>query len=161
MTLPAWWTLVSSWGTTKNPCAREQDSSGEEQFPLSSRASDSSVTVKGGVNALLGSIPETNAGCPTSRSFFARCGIPRASPSSLLRSPRTHTGALGSPQRTWAENDGRSPPQPFVSDPTVYSLVPDELSAFEGLRRSAEQWRDLRFAASLLECFSTKRQVSS
>jgi hypothetical protein len=31
---------------------------------------------------LLGSIPAAKAGCPTSRSFFARCGIPQASLSS-------------------------------------------------------------------------------
>jgi hypothetical protein len=49
-----------------------------------------------------------------SRSFFARCGIPQAFPSSLLRSPQLRTGAPCSHQRTWAENDGRSPPKPFV-----------------------------------------------
>jgi hypothetical protein len=48
---------------------------------------------------LLGSIPAPIAGCPTSRSFFARCGIPRAFPSSLLRSPQLRTGAPCSHQR--------------------------------------------------------------
>jgi hypothetical protein len=33
------------------------------------------------------SILATIAGCPISRSFFARCGIPQASPSSLSRVP--------------------------------------------------------------------------
>jgi hypothetical protein len=42
-----------------------------------------------------------------SRSFFARCGIPQASPSSLCRAPHTHTGAPRLPERTWAEKDGR------------------------------------------------------
>jgi hypothetical protein len=43
-------------------------------------------------NALLRSIPAQMAGCPTSRSFFARCGIPQASPSSLLRHPQLPSG---------------------------------------------------------------------
>jgi hypothetical protein len=47
----------------------------------------------------LGSIPAPIAGCPTSRSFFARCGIPQAFPSSLLRSPQLRTGAPCSHQR--------------------------------------------------------------
>jgi hypothetical protein len=33
----------------------------------------------------LGSLPASIAGCPTSSSFFARCGIPQACPSSPLR----------------------------------------------------------------------------
>jgi hypothetical protein len=44
-----------------------------------------------------------------SRSFLARCGIPQASPSSLLRTLQIRPGAPCSHQRTWAENDGRSP----------------------------------------------------
>jgi hypothetical protein len=55
----------------------------------------------------LDSIPAPIAGCPTSRSFFARCGIPQASPSSLLRVSQLRRGAPRSPQRTWAEKDGR------------------------------------------------------
>jgi hypothetical protein len=35
-----------------------------------------------GKERAFGSIPTTNAGCPTSRSFFARCGIPPRSPRS-------------------------------------------------------------------------------
>jgi hypothetical protein len=50
-------------------------------------------------HALLRSIPAAIAGCPTSRSFFARCGIPQALPSSLLRSPQLRTGAPCSHQR--------------------------------------------------------------
>jgi hypothetical protein len=50
-----------------------------------------------------------------SRSFFARCGIPKLSPSSLSRSSQLRRGAPRSHQRTWAENDGRGPAQPFVS----------------------------------------------
>jgi hypothetical protein len=42
-----------------------------------------------------------------SRSFFARCGIPQVSPSSLCRAPQIHTGAHVRTWRTWAENDGR------------------------------------------------------
>ena len=42
----------------------------------------------------LDSIPATKAGCPISRSFFARCGIPQASPSSLSR-------GHGSPGKKW------------------------------------------------------------
>jgi hypothetical protein len=57
----------------------------------------------------LGSISAAIAGCPTSRSFVARCGIPQAYPSNLSRTPQLHTGALRSHQRTWAENVGRSP----------------------------------------------------
>jgi hypothetical protein len=57
-----------------------------------------------------------------SRSFFARCGIPQASPSSLLRIPQICRGAPRSHQRTWDEKDGRSPPQPFV--PTLTFVVP-------------------------------------
>jgi hypothetical protein len=34
---------------------------------------------------LSGSVPASLAGCPISRSFFARCGIPQVSPSDLLR----------------------------------------------------------------------------
>jgi hypothetical protein len=59
-------------------------------------------------------------------SFFARCGIPQASPSSLLRSPQLRTGAPCSHQRTWAENDGRSPPQLSVPDLTRGSLGPKQ-----------------------------------
>jgi hypothetical protein len=50
-----------------------------------------------------------------SRSFFARCGIPQASPSSLLRTSQLYRGAPRSPERTWAENDGRSPTAAFRS----------------------------------------------
>jgi hypothetical protein len=39
------------------------------------------------------------AGCPTSRSFFARCGMPQASPSSLIRVPQLRRGAPCSHQR--------------------------------------------------------------
>jgi hypothetical protein len=35
------------------------------------------------IHAPSGSIPSPTAGCPISRSFFARCGIPQDSPSSL------------------------------------------------------------------------------
>jgi hypothetical protein len=49
-----------------------------------------------------------------SRSFFARCGIPRASPSNLFRYPRLDRGAPCSHQRMWAENDWRSPSKLFV-----------------------------------------------
>jgi hypothetical protein len=60
------------------------------------------------VGSLWGPIPAPIAGCPTSRSFFARCGIPQGSPSSLLWTPQLRRGAPGcSHQRTWAENDGR------------------------------------------------------
>jgi hypothetical protein len=52
---------------------------------------------------LLGSIPVPIAGKPPS------------SPSSLLRAPQLHTGAPCSHQRTWAENDGRSPSTVFSS----------------------------------------------
>jgi hypothetical protein len=76
-----------------------------------------------------GPIRATNAGCPTSRSFFARCGIPQVSPSSLLRSPQLYTGALRSHQRTWAENDGRSPPQPFAEAHHSLSLRTPPLSS--------------------------------
>jgi hypothetical protein len=61
------------------------------------------------VNAYLGSIPATIAGCPTSRSFFARCGIPQAFPSSAPRSPQIYRGAPGSPKRTWAEKRWAKP----------------------------------------------------
>src|SRR5271165_1281927 len=59
-----------------------------------------------------------------SRSFFARCGIPQALTSSLQRSPPLRTGAPCSHQRTWAENEGRSPPQLFVPGPIAWSLGP-------------------------------------
>ena len=65
----------------------------------------------------MGSIPAPIAGCPTSRSFFARCGIPQALLSSLSRAPQLRTGAPCSHQRTWAENDGRSPSTAFRSGP--------------------------------------------
>src|SRR5580692_8219177 len=61
----------------------------------------------GPTEPLLRSIPAPIAGCPTSRSFFARCGIPRASPLSLWRVPQIRRGAPCSHQRTWAENDRR------------------------------------------------------
>jgi hypothetical protein len=54
--------------------------------------------VKAEMNAFH-SIPVTNAECPTSRSFFARCGIPQACPSSLSRSLQLYTGAPRSHQR--------------------------------------------------------------
>jgi hypothetical protein len=73
----------------------------------------------------LGSIPATRAGCPTSRSFFARCGIPQAFPSSRSRVPQLHTGAPCSHQRTWAENDGRSPTTAFRPVLTTCSLGPE------------------------------------
>jgi hypothetical protein len=38
---------------------------------------------------LLGSTPAAIAGCPTSRSFLARCGIQQPSPSSLSRADRS------------------------------------------------------------------------
>jgi hypothetical protein len=83
-----------------------------------------------------GSIPAPKAGCPTSRSFFARCGIPRASPSSCRGSHRS----VGVPHvRTSVRGPkmmGEAPPQPFVPDHTL--CHPD---------RSAAQWRDLRCAA--------------
>ena len=65
----------------------------------------------------------TDLGCPTSRSFFARCGIPRTSTvrlegcvrclreriCALATAGGNRTGAPCSPERTWAEKDGRSP----------------------------------------------------
>ena len=38
---------------------------------------------------------------------------------------QNYTGAPRSHQRTWDENDGRSPPQIFVPDPTGCSLGPE------------------------------------
>ena len=80
-----------------------------------------------------------------SRSFFARCGIPQVLPSSLLRSPQLRTGALRSHQRTWAENDGRSPPQLFVPDTTF--VICGIRSRFQGRpvvshisRKTSEMW---------------------
>ena len=58
-----------------------------------------------------------------SRSFFARCGIPQVSPSSPRRVPQLYTGALRSHQRTWAENDGRSPTTAFSSGPNALSVI--------------------------------------
>ena len=67
------------------------------------------------MNAYLGSIPATMAGCPTSRSFFASVDT-AGLPSSLPRAPQLHRGAPCSQQRTWAENDGRSPPKLSFQD---------------------------------------------
>ena len=36
--------------------------------------------LQAGRNTLLAPSPPPTAGCPTSRSFFARCGIPQLSP---------------------------------------------------------------------------------
>jgi hypothetical protein len=83
-------------------------------------------------HALFGFIPAPMARCPTSRSFFARCGIPRTHPSSLQRSPQLRRGAPCLHQRTWAENDGRSPSTAFVPNSTVRSL--DQTKRDEGLR---------------------------
>jgi hypothetical protein len=74
----------------------------------------------------LGSIPAPVAGCPISRSFFARCGIPQALPSNLIRVPPLLRGAPCSHQRTWAENDGRSPSIVFAPDPTRCLFVRTE-----------------------------------
>jgi hypothetical protein len=71
------------------------------------------------------------------RSFFARCGIPQASPSSLLRTRQLRPGAPCSHQRTWAENDGRSPPQPYAPNSTVLSFRPQR-SLMAGLRFSSQ-----------------------
>src|ERR1700749_2929411 len=38
-----------------------------------------------------------------------------------LRAPQVRTGAPFSPQRTWAENDGRSPNTAFIFGPTTLS----------------------------------------
>ena len=77
---------------------------------LSSRANDLPVSrLSVEVTRFWGSTPATVAGCPTSRSFFARCGIPQASPSSLLGRhnsvgvPHVRTSVRG-PKR-WATPD--------------------------------------------------------
>ena len=70
---------------------------------------------------------EKNCRSSTTTGFWALSsqeqpgGIPQAYPSILLRVPQLRTGAPCSHQRTWAENDGRSPPKPFVPDSTHHS----------------------------------------
>jgi hypothetical protein len=58
---------------------------------------------------LSGSIPATITGCPTSRSFFARCGIPQAFPSSHPRVPQIRPSKIKS---TWSATKQR-PPHPY------------------------------------------------
>src|SRR5580658_3645864 len=70
------------------------------------------LSLKKGAHAVLSRAAYRKFGA--SRSFFARCGIPPPSPSSLSRSPQLYTGAPCSHQRTWAENDGRSPTKAFT-----------------------------------------------
>jgi hypothetical protein len=108
------------------------------------------------MNALLGSVPAATAGCPTSRSFFARCGIPQAYPSSLLRSPQLRTGAPCSHQRTWAENVGRSPSTAFRSGPQRPSPLSSRPKRSE-VERSAVQplsWKCFRLRHLLLRSIS-------
>jgi hypothetical protein len=69
------------------------------------------LSLKRGAHAVLSRAAYRKFGA--SRSFFARCGIPQPFPSNLIRTPQLHTGALRSHQRTWAENDGRSPTTAF------------------------------------------------
>jgi hypothetical protein len=64
-----------------------------------------------------------------SRSFFARCGIPQVSPSSLLRVPQLRTGAPCSHQRTWGpKKTGEAQPEPFLPGFTVFDLDETTLS---------------------------------
>jgi hypothetical protein len=51
-----------------------------------------------------------------SRSFFARCGIPRVLPSSLSRADRTSGVPHVRTSVRGPKKDGRSPPQLFVPD---------------------------------------------
>jgi hypothetical protein len=52
------------------------------------------LSSKKGAHAILSRAAYRKFGA--SRSFFARCGIPQAFPSNLLRTPQLRTGALGS-----------------------------------------------------------------
>jgi hypothetical protein len=83
------------------------------------------LSLKKGAHAVLSRAAYRKFGA--SRSFFARCGIPPPSPSSLSRSPQLYTGAPCSHQRTWAENDGRSPPRLFASDSPAWETLDPEL----------------------------------
>src|ERR1700678_524409 len=61
------------------------------------------------------SIPAPIAGCPIFARFWQMWDT-TALPPNLHRDPLLHPGALRSHQRTWAENEGRSPPKPSVKD---------------------------------------------
>ena len=78
------------------------------------------LSFKKGAHAVLSRAANRKFGA--SRSFFARCGIPQVSPSSLLRASQICTGAPCSHQRTWAENDGRSPTAASCSELTALPL---------------------------------------
>jgi hypothetical protein len=58
-------------------------------------------------------------------------------PSSLLRVPQLRTGALRSHQRTWAENDGRSPPELFVPVPSPSASRASDLAVQTKCRMNA------------------------
>jgi hypothetical protein len=69
-----------------------------------------------------------------SRSSFARCGIPQLCPSSLPRGPQLCRGAPCSHQRTWAENDGRSPSTAFSSGPSALFAIWNNRCAYSTIR---------------------------
>ena len=100
------------------------------------------LSLKKGAHAVLSRAADRKFGA--SRSFFARCGIPLASPSSLpgphnsVRVPYVRTSVRG------PKTMGEALRQLFASDPTRCSL---------GAKRSATQWRDLRFSGPFLEMF--------
>jgi hypothetical protein len=89
------------------------------------------------MGALFGLYPRTNRRVPHISLVFREMWDTAGLPLKLPRAQRLRTGAPCSHQRTWAENDGRSPTTALRSGPTICSLGPD---------RSAEQWRDLRLA---------------
>jgi hypothetical protein len=62
-------------------------------------------------NALLSSIPAANRRVPHISLVFREMWDTAGLPLKPDAAPQIRTGAPGSPQRTWAENDGRSPPQ--------------------------------------------------
>jgi hypothetical protein len=107
------------------------------------------LSLKKGAHAVLSRAAYRKFGA--SRSFFARCGIPQVSPSSLLRVSQLHTGAPRSHQRCpdflprstsrdrvcgflnatnldrkssvrGTKTMGEAPQPPFVPDPTLCSL---------------------------------------
>jgi hypothetical protein len=100
------------WGTRRLVRGWRQKAALSKNFPKKKHPhKDLSTSLRLGRDdkGAFGPIPATIAGCPTSRSFFARCGIPQNFPSSLWKvPPHVRTGVCG------PKTMGAAPPQSFV-----------------------------------------------
>jgi hypothetical protein len=79
-------------------------------------------------NALFALAPPPTPGAPYLPGF-GRCGIPQVSPLKPFAGRQLYRGAPRSHQRTWAENDGRSPTTAVRSGSYTFSSRPERFWA--------------------------------